>query len=84
MMKIFSLYDTAIQSHSTNPFFQPSSAAAVRAIKGEMQNPESMLAKHPGDFELWCLGEYDEQKGTITPNMERVARLGDLVEVKGA
>lgn len=40
------------------PMFLGSIGQAIRAFSDEVQNPESMLAKHPEDFDLYFLGYY--------------------------
>lgn len=77
MMNIYSVFDRAVEAY-TPPFCQPSNNAAIRAIKNELANPDSQLAKHSTDFELWQLGQFNEQTGDVTPHKERVARIEDL------
>lgn len=78
-MKIFSIKDRASE-HFNQPFFQHTAAAAIRIIKNEMRQENSMLAAHPSDFELWELGTFDDQTGQLTNEHTRVARLEDLKE----
>lgn len=77
-MKIFALYDTGIESHA-QPFFQPNAHAALRVVKANMTQ-DSMLAQHPEDFELYELGDFNEQTGELTSKRERVARLKDIAD----
>lgn len=44
------------------PMFVGSIGAAIRSFSDEVQNPRegNMLNKHPEDFELYHLGDYDD------------------------
>lgn len=72
---IIGIKDTAVE------YFQP--AAHVVRARGEalrnftdvVNDPQSKhLHNHPQDFELWILGELDDQTGEISGNPERLAR----------
>lgn len=81
-MKLFGIYDRAIQSFTGAPFTQPTNAAALRVIKQEASREGSQLATNPEDFELYELGTYNEQTGEITPQKQLVVRIQDLNETK--
>lgn len=49
------------------PFFVPSFGVAERGFADEVQNPESMISKHPEDFILFHIGEWAPEEGRITP-----------------
>lgn len=56
------------------PMFVPSVGMAVRAFQDEINRPDGELYKHPGDYDLYVLGDWDEATGAFdsgTP--ERVA-----------
>jgi len=78
-MKLFSIYDRATEGFN-QPFVQPTANAALRIIKNEMQQQNSMLAAHPSDYELWEIGHMNPQTGELTAKKERVARLEDLAQ----
>lgn len=55
-----------------NLFSQPQFVAtlgqAIRSFGDACQNktdPNNILARHPRDFELWHIGEYDDEDGHI-------------------
>lgn len=53
----------------SQPQFVVSLGAAVRSFGDACTNtadPNNMLAKHPRDFELWHLGEYEDETGRFT------------------
>lgn len=47
------------------PFFQPRDESAVRAFSDAITDGDSMLRRHPEDFALYCLGEYDDNLGIV-------------------
>lgn len=54
----------------TQPVAQPSRGIALRSWTDELNNPKNAdlpQCKHPEDFSLWYLGNYDDQTGEITP-----------------
>lgn len=48
-------------------FLVRSRAEAVRGFVDEVNNPQSMLGRHPEDYTLFVVGEFDEETGVITP-----------------
>lgn len=64
VLRIYCIYDTKVESYS-QPWFCPTNGAALRSFSDEVRNEKSNLAKHPEDYVLFELGEWDDQKGTI-------------------
>lgn len=71
--KIFAVYDDKAQTYNS-PLFLNTDGEALRALSDEVNNPESLIHKHPDDFRLYRLGSYDSDTGAITP--EDPVRLG--------
>lgn len=67
---IVSVKDTAAQAFG-RPIFVPAVAVAIRSLRDEVNRKDSSddLARHPEDFELYELGIFDDQAGTITPTV---------------
>ncbi len=61
---VFTVYDAKAE-YFMQPLFWRSVGEALRSFEDEVQNPESMLSKHPGDFTLYQIGEYDQATGGI-------------------
>lgn len=79
---IVSVKDTAAQAFG-RPVFVPTAAVAVRSFRDEVNRKDSTedMAKHPDDFELYQLGEFDDSTGVISVSEPRlVARAKDLKE----
>lgn len=76
-MKILvALYDRATEAYA--PIMTVHTRGeAIRSFKNECNNPQSPINQHPSDYELWQLGEYDDQTGMIVSTHERIARAED-------
>ncbi|WNK14155.1 MAG: nonstructural protein [Microvirus sp.] len=76
--QIVAVYDRAIEAYS-RPVFVNALGAAMRTFGDECRDPETEVSKHPEDYELYHLGEYDDQDGTfLTTTPHRLARAQDL------
>lgn len=64
----------------STPIFINSGQAALRAFSDEINSgSDSLLAKHPKDFELWHIGYFDQADGTIeNADPQRIARGMDI------
>lgn len=80
--KIFSIRDRAADVFS-QPWFFPSKGVAIRSFGDEINKKDSgsNLSAHPEDFDLYFLGEFDDESGTFdTSNRpEQIAVGKDLV-----
>lgn len=76
---ILSLFDSAANFYAA-PFTVPSTAVAVRSLKAAIDGDSGDVAKHPEDFTLYKIGEFDSESGKITAfdTPERVVRAIDL------
>ena len=78
-MKFYSVYDVKVQTYS-DPFLQPTDAAAFRVFEATVKNPKTLLGQNPEDFGLWRLGEFDQETGKLIPETPiEVARALDFV-----
>lgn len=66
-LNIYSLFDDKAKSFAT-PFFMHNDDVAKRAVQGATMDRQSVVSAHPEDFQLFCLGYFDDQKGMIIPN----------------
>lgn len=58
-VKVFSLYDSKAKNFGP-PFYMQTRGMAVRALSDLVQDNNSMVARHPEDFVLYQVGEYDD------------------------
>lgn len=67
-MKIFAVRDTCVGAFLM-PMFFPNRAGCVRALGDAVNKPseESQFFQHPEHFQLYEIGEYDDDVGMITP-----------------
>lgn len=63
-MKMFAIRDVKAEGYNT-PFFQPTFGLAERAFKDACQDEKTTLAKHPEDYSLYYLGEFDQTSGLM-------------------
>lgn len=78
--KIFSVYDLKGEAFGM-PLFFAAKGQAVRAFDDQCNDPSSTIAKHPGDYTLMEIGEYDDSNGLLVPLTEP-ASLGTGVDFK--
>lgn len=63
--KIFSVWDAKTTAYM-QPFFSSTIGSGIRAFIDASQDPGTMLAKHPEDFSLQHIGEFDDATGVCT------------------
>lgn len=67
--QIFAIRDAKIESFS-QPFLAPTKGYGVRMFGDEVARDGSDLKKHPDDFGLYHLGQFDDQTGQYTNNVQ--------------
>jgi hypothetical protein len=67
MQKVYyAVYDRKAEMYS-QPFLEIKDGTAIRAVQDlVINNKDHAFAKHPSDFSLHRLGEFDESTGVIT------------------
>ncbi|WNK14764.1 MAG: nonstructural protein [Microvirus sp.] len=66
-MQIVAIRDRAVDTYG-RPSFVPSLGHAIRSFGDELNRAgqDSPMNQHPEDYDLFHLGEYDDQDGTFT------------------
>lgn len=78
-MLLLSIYDLKGQVYSP-PMAHPNLGVAIRAFGDEVLRSDSIIGKHPEDYELRCVGSLDALTGVLEPaNIETVTRASDHV-----
>ena len=73
--KICTIRDRAADVYG-QPVFVSSLGAALRSFGDEINNKESVLSKHPDDYDLYELGEFDDNSGLFYCNDPRMIAVG--------
>lgn len=66
ILKVFAIRDAKVEAF-LQPFFSPTTPAAIRSVSDAVNDPQHQFAKHVSDYSLWELGEFDDQTGLIVP-----------------
>lgn len=61
----YSVYDNKALVYAV-PFFATTDGSAIRSFQDLANDTNTTVGRHPGDFSLYCLGDYDDQKGVLT------------------
>lgn len=79
-VQLFAIRDSALNAYM-NIWQAPTIGAANRIFNDEVNNADSAMNKHPDDYELFHLGEFDQDDGTLkTPKLPTsVARAKDVI-----
>ena len=65
IVKAFAVYDSKATAYMS-PFFFPHAGQAIRAFSDTVNDPSTSLNRHPGDFTLFQIGEFDDETGVFT------------------
>lgn len=64
-LQIVAVFDRAISSYG-RPIFVTHTGEAVRGFIDEREKSDTQVGKHPEDFSLYHIGEYDDGNGHIS------------------
>lgn len=64
MSKVYSIFDDKAQVFNV-PFFAVNDNVAVRIFAYVCNDSNQLISRYPNDFHLYCLGEFDGDKGVI-------------------
>lgn len=82
---IISVRDIVANCYST-PTYHQSKGSALRAFSSEVNRADenNNIYKYPGDYELYCLGYFDDEYATFEPlsNPEKLGDARDYVIAK--
>lgn len=78
--KIVAVRDRQVNAFD-KPWTAPTTGAAIRAFRDALHEPDHPMAKHPEDYELYLLADYDDERGTFTKNEpKQIAVATNLIE----
>ena len=80
-LKMYSIYDDQAQAYVT-PFFMQNDGLAIRAFSDNTNaKDDNNIAKHPEQFSLYQVGEWNDKKGLVEP-LEQPRFMYKAIELK--
>lgn len=76
LLKVFSLFDKKVGIHSIPMFFQHE-GYFMRAVSEIVADPKTHVGRHPADFDMHYLGQFDDNTGQFSS--EPIRSLGSCV-----
>lgn len=67
VLKMYSIRDQKSEVYNL-PFFQKTHGEAERSFRTTAMDQKTTICQHPEDFDLYFLGEYDDNTGKFQPN----------------
>lgn len=79
-LKMYSVRDAKAEIYNA-PFYKRSHGEAERDFKNAITDDKNPNAKYPEDFDLYFLGDYDDQTGLVKPlnTPQHIAKAIDLI-----
>lgn len=65
-LNAYTVYDNKALVYGT-PWFAGTDGAAVRAFTDLANDSNTTVGRHPRDFSLFCVGQFDDQAAALTP-----------------
>lgn len=65
MLKVFTIFDDKAQYFNT-PFFTTNQNIAIRDFSDIINSSGTVAGRHPEDFRLYSLGDFDDETGKFT------------------
>lgn len=69
--KVFVLKDEKSETYGY-PVVSQSTGVFLRDLSDRARDGQSMFSKHPMDFSIFEIGEYDPDKGTLIPRESKI------------
>lgn len=80
--KIFTVYDSKAETFGPMLHFS-ARGEALREFTNAANDPQSQIGRHPGDYSMFELGEYDDTTAVFHPHSSKI-NLGTAIEFKRA
>lgn len=78
--KMYTAYDSKVELYLP-PFFMRTRGEAVRAWETAVNDPQTQMCRHPDDFTLFEIGEFDDSTGCVEMYGAKIS-LGLALEFK--
>lgn len=66
IQQVFCYFDSKAEVY-LQPFFAQAKGSAIRSFSDLVNDASSTFGKHPSDFVLFYIGEYNHQNAEFTP-----------------
>lgn len=66
ILRAYSVRDSKANMYNI-PYFAKSEGEATRTFDKLRHDPQSIVCSYPDDFDLFYIGDYDDQEGTLKP-----------------
>jgi len=80
-LKCFVIYDDKAKAYLP-PFFAPQIGQAVRSISDGINDPQSEFGKHPEDYSLFLLGEFDVLSGSFVNEEAGLLLISPFLDIR--
>lgn len=80
---LFAIFDSKAKAFLP-PFMLPNSEMAVRAFSDCVNDPAHQFARHPADYTLFKVGEFDDGDAAPIRNADVVEALAHAVQLRRA
>jgi hypothetical protein len=82
MLKMFTIRDQESQTHSPTPLGFPTVRDAKETLRELASDENTTIGKHPQDFQLLYVGDYDPRLGEMIPKAhESVCWANELLQI---
>lgn len=81
ILKVFSVFDSKAELYRS-PFYMNTVGEALRAFQDLANDSQSQVAKHPGDYQLVQIAEYDDATGKFFEVFKELGFAKDYVKAE--
>lgn len=71
-LKVFTIYDSKLEAY-LQPFYMQTRGQAIRALTDTLADPKHQFSKHPSDFTLFELGEYNDNNAEFEMHLAKIS-----------
>lgn len=64
--KMYCIFDSKAQIYHA-PFYKSTHGEAERDFQSVSRDPQSTISQYPEDFDLFYIGEFDDETGKVSP-----------------
>lgn len=66
-LKLYGVRDMKAAGYTFPPIAEATHGAAIRFFRDLVDDKSGPIGKHPEDYQLMYLGEFDQESGVLTP-----------------